>query len=168
MGDLYSSGCQNIIKAIGILFFGFFALFIPDIGPFLFLLSLFFVIRTLYQAWLLSEREFAVTNRDNVPNITSLDRIFLLSHQTPWRYKVKNYLILDNIKKEHKINKKNKKLINFKKVDSFFEKLEKSIFYVSGTVDHKFSLFCETVLMIPLRFGLMKWTPSQLGSHVSN
>ena len=69
MDNSYSSGFQHIIKAIGILFFGLFALFIPDVGPFLFLLSLFFVIRTLYQAWLLSEREFAVTNRDNVPNI---------------------------------------------------------------------------------------------------
>jgi len=93
--------------------------------------------------WTISNEQFEWIKEVIVEN-PDIDRIFLLSHQTPWRYKVKNYLILDNIKKEHKINKKNKKLINFKKVDSFFEKLEKSIFYVSGTVDHKFSLFCET------------------------
>tara|TARA_Y100001970_G_scaffold125523_1_gene155313 strand:+ start:4663 stop:4926 length:264 start_codon:yes stop_codon:yes gene_type:complete len=69
MSRLHSSGFQNVIKAIGIFFFGLAALFIPKVGPFLFLLSLFFVVRTLYYAWRLTEREFVVINRDNVPNV---------------------------------------------------------------------------------------------------
>ena len=60
---------KSVIKAIGVFFLGFIAIFIPTIGPILFLFSLIFGIRILYHAWLLSEREFAVANRDNVPNI---------------------------------------------------------------------------------------------------
>ena len=69
MGLSESPIFQSVIKAIGVFFLGFIAIFIPVIGPFLFLFSLIIGVRILYYAWLLSEREFAITNRDSVPNI---------------------------------------------------------------------------------------------------
>lgn len=60
---------KKVIKAIGFFVLCFIVLFIPLIGPILSLICLYFTGRLLYEAWLESEREFAVTNRNNVPNV---------------------------------------------------------------------------------------------------
>ena len=60
---------RRVIKSIGIFVMGLISIFVPAIGPILFLICIYFASRLLYQAWLESEREFAVTNRENVPNV---------------------------------------------------------------------------------------------------
>ena len=60
---------RKVAKALGIIVLGLISVFIPVIGPILFLISLVFAGRLMYFAWLESEREFAVTNRESVPNV---------------------------------------------------------------------------------------------------
>ena len=52
-----------------LLFLGSISLFLPVVGPLFFLIGLVFAGRFLYFAWLASEREFAITNRDTTPNV---------------------------------------------------------------------------------------------------
>jgi len=60
---------QNVVKAVGIVILGSISLFVPVIGPILFIISLVFAGRFLYFAWWASEREFAITNRVTTPNV---------------------------------------------------------------------------------------------------
>ena len=61
---------RKVAKALGIIVLGLISIFIePVIGSLLFLISLVFAGRLMYFAWLESEREFAVTNRESVPNV---------------------------------------------------------------------------------------------------
>jgi len=69
MGHSESLVFKKVMKSIGIFVLAFIVVFIPGIGPILFLFCLYFTGKGLYEAWLESEREFAVTNRDDVPNI---------------------------------------------------------------------------------------------------
>lgn len=69
MGNSESLVFKKVMKSLGFFVLAFIVLFVPAIGPFLSLFCLYFTGRLLYEAWLESEREFAVTNRDDVPNI---------------------------------------------------------------------------------------------------
>ena len=69
MGSSESLVFKKVMKSFGVFILTFIVVFIPDIGPFLSLFCLYLTGRFLYEAWLESEREFAVTNREDVPNI---------------------------------------------------------------------------------------------------
>lgn len=69
MGLFESLIFKRVIKSIGTFVLGIVFIFIPVIGPILFLICIYFTGRLLYEAWVESEREFAVTNRNNVPDV---------------------------------------------------------------------------------------------------
>ena len=71
-----------------------------------------------------------------------IDTIIVVTHQIPWRYLVKNKLLLDKHNRWEIVTDKYNQLVKFNIVMNYFQETNKNLYFFSGSPNNYNYLFC--------------------------